>query len=151
MRHGTASAGDGVDHSRPLTDKGVEEVRSIGRQLLDEHLNRLAIFCSDALRTRQTYEQLRTVGLEQRVVHFENSFYLGDSDHVLQAVWTADDEDSHMLLIGHNPTWSQLVTMLSDQMVGLAPSHAALLRKDSLQWNKALSSPGWELVKVFKP
>ena len=151
MRHATAESNHGSDHNRCLSPKGKKEAYSIGVQLAELDNPNFRIFCSDALRTRQTCEELLKSKLTDEEVGFESVFYLGSVDQVIETVWALDDKYSSLLLIGHNPTWSQMATMLSNTMVGLQSGHTVLLEKESAKWSAALASPGWDLIKTFIP
>lgn len=77
MRHAESSDTAGRDHDRPITAQGAATARAVAAQLRGLGWLPQTVICSNALRTRQTYEEMRRelVELEDADVHFLGSLY----------------------------------------------------------------------------
>jgi phosphohistidine phosphatase len=115
LRHGHAidtAPGGGRDFDRPLSPRGHDEALRAGRQIAAEvGLPDLALV-SPALRTRQTAEALGSVGLEPRAREYPDELYLATLPTLLTHLRAAQGTLGHVLLVGHNPGLSELVTAL---------------------------------------
>nr|WP_042195721.1 histidine phosphatase family protein [Kibdelosporangium sp. MJ126-NF4]CEL22182.1 Phosphohistidine phosphatase SixA [Kibdelosporangium sp. MJ126-NF4]CTQ92963.1 Phosphohistidine phosphatase SixA [Kibdelosporangium sp. MJ126-NF4] len=115
LRHASAAnALDLADVQRPLTPLGRTEATKVGRDLAAVRPQH--VLCSPALRTRQTWDQVRAELDTQPEVAFDPSIYLGSVDTLRELVWQTDEDISTLLLIGHNPAVHELAwTLLGDQ------------------------------------
>lgn len=118
LRHAKAESPQGVaDEQRPLSARGQADARAAGGWLATQQAPELVpelVLCSPAKRTRQTWHAV-AAGLPagtEPVVRYERQLYLGDPDSLLALVREVEDEVRRVLLIGHNPTLSQLAFAL---------------------------------------
>jgi phosphohistidine phosphatase len=129
LRH--ADAGDpaawrGPDEERPLSAKGVKQARRLGRFLDRAGFAADAIVTSPKLRAAET---AKAVGKALRVKVYSNarlasSVSLGELERVLDAA----DGARRIVLVGHDPDFSELVSGLSGGHVAMAKG--ALARVD---------------------
>jgi phosphohistidine phosphatase len=114
LRHAKAERPDGLpDQDRPLTDRGHADAAAAGAWLLASgHVPGL-VLCSPARRTRQTWHSVAIAlgGAGSPTVQYERDLYDGDAEAALQIIAAAKEAQS-ILLIGHNPTISQLSVLL---------------------------------------
>lgn len=113
LRHAQA-APEGDDFDRLLTERGVGDARTVASRwgvlpLPDR------ILCSPARRTRDTLGLLFAAGLDPRRVEYHDSLYQASAEHWLKWVWAAPQSRRVLMLVGHNPGVSELVTGLGDQ------------------------------------
>lgn len=162
LRHAKAENRDGIaDLDRPLTVRGHADAMAAGAWLAQSgHVPNL-VLCSPARRTRQTWQQVALAFAEASAaaapdgdipessiasgvdpeaaraatdlqVRFEPAIYYGTTEDVLQLIRGVDDTVSVLLLVGHNPTISQLSALLdptlTDDVDGLQTSTAAVHR-----------------------
>lgn len=122
LRHAKAEtpAGD-RDIDRRLSARGQADAAAAGAWLgAQGHLPDLVI-CSPARRTRQTWHAVAVALAEAApqppapTVRYERAVYDGSVDDLLRLVQSVPEEASSLLLIGHNPTISQLVAVLDPQ------------------------------------
>lgn len=115
LRHAKADRPNGVpDVDRPLTERGHADSAAAGVWLLKHGHVPEVVLCSPSKRTRQTWHSV-SVALaktEAPHLHFEREIYDGGTSDLLNAVRSADAEARVVMLIGHNPTISQLSEML---------------------------------------
>lgn len=121
-RHGEAAAyGSGSDdHDRPLTENGREEARITGDWLRKQGIAPQAIVASTATRARDTAALLaERTGYRPDHVVSTRRIYDADFQFILDLIFKADDGFDHLLLVGHNPTF----TMLGQYLASNAPGH----------------------------
>ena len=135
------------DHQRSLTQAGRKEVRKAGGKLV-EILSEVKpiyflILVSDALRTQQTWDELKMMmddaGIAQYSVMVLSTLYLASSDRIYNVILealTCDESKTTLLLIGHNPGCSNFVNHLVGAHLSLQTAQLVHLaqREDSRRW-----------------
>ncbi|WP_027344679.1 SixA phosphatase family protein [Hamadaea tsunoensis] len=119
LRHAKADRPNGVaDPDRPLTERGHADAAAAGAWLLSsDHVPDL-VLCSPARRTRQTWHSVAIAIGEagSPTVRYERDLYDGGVDEALEVIaGAAADEGPTIVLIGHNPTISQLSVRLDPE------------------------------------
>ena len=151
IRHAKADAPHGVsDQQRPLSEKGWQQVKRASSALHKRAVSFEQIYCSDALRTRQTAEQLNNhLGLMSACLHYQADLYLASHNTLLACVNATPNQYQHVALIGHNPGLSDLWRLLSAQYQTVLSSCAivtmALCVDDwrAVDYSVATSSEVW--------
>jgi phosphohistidine phosphatase len=119
LRHAKAETpGDMPDFERRLTHKGQVDADAAGSWLADTGLVPGLVLCSPATRTRQTWHGV-SVALAQAApdvaapeVHYERGLYEGGSTEVIDLLRAVPDEVRTVLVVGHNPTMSDVSILL---------------------------------------
>jgi phosphohistidine phosphatase len=113
------------DDQRPLAERGRRDAPEIGRWLAGHVGTVDLVLCSPAKRARQTWElasaglgQPPPVRVEERIYHAE---LLGVLDELPEEVGTA-------VLVGHNPSLAELVSLLSGEAHEMKTSAVVVLR-----------------------
>jgi phosphohistidine phosphatase len=152
LRHAKAETpGELPDFERRLTTVGESDADAAGAWLADERLRPDLVFCSPAARTRQTWQGV-SIALAQALpdvpapeVRYEKGLYDGGRTEVFDLLRTVSDETRTVLVVGHNPTVSDVSLLLipDDQYdgkdVGLKTSGLAVHRTEG-SWSE--TSPG---------
>lgn len=141
MRHGEAEGhGHHGDHQRELTDVGRQQAVYVGSKLLELNWLPDMIFASDSKRTRQTCQYLQKAASLELTPLWISSFYLGNYGDILRELSSCEclKRLETVLVVGHNPGWSEAITWLSGDMVALGTGEAALLAIDYHDWIEAL-------------
>ena len=148
------------DHARKLTVTGRDEAFLTAQGLSVRSLIPALIVCSDAQRTRETSEQvIRALGENAPPITFEPGLYHASRQGVTELLQHQLGDVRRVLVIGHNPTLSRLVSHLSGEPVQLDTAEAAHLTFDlegSLGlskhlWRDALASTGvWSLRTLWR-
>ena len=115
IRHahaGDPEAWDGPDAARPLSEKGRSQAERLGRYLADIGFRTDTIVTSPKLRALQTAE-IVAAHLGVDVVEDQRLAGALDLDTVA-AVLKDLDEKERPVLVGHDPDFSELVSVLSD-------------------------------------
>ena len=153
MRHGEAEnlATNDRDFDRHLTAKGIEQVRSVASQLLDwDEWYPEKILCSPSQRTRETYEQIHEETKFEADINYLDQFYANNWESVLERIEELPSNLKVVLLIGHNPTLSELVSNLIQKSLNLNPSEIVLLKTPQKTWMDASLTHDWSLVETLK-
>lgn len=114
MRHAKSDWGSpsGDDHERPLAARGVRAARRMGSFLADAGYIPQMVISSTAVRARTTAELAFEAGGWECPIVTMADFYASDPDRVLDVVRETEDDVERLLIAGHEPTWSTLVTWL---------------------------------------
>lgn len=119
LRHAKAETpGEEPDFDRKLTTNGEADADAAGAWLADERLRPGLVLCSPAARTRQTWHAA-AVALEQAhpgggspEVLYEKGLYFGGRTEVFDLLRAVPDTIHTVLLVGHNPTVSEVSILL---------------------------------------
>jgi len=129
LRHGDSQTEASLpDEQRALTAEGIAGVQRVARALEVMKLRFDAVYMSPLLRARQTMELALSV-FDQKPPTLETEFLkVGGDFQKLFEVLNRHAADAHILLVGHEPHFSQLVSTL---MTG-NPEAKVDIRKSSL-------------------
>lgn len=121
------------DHERALTEQGRADARRLGQFLgATEQLPDQSI-CSTAVRARQTAELLSEGGRWQGNVPLRSAraLYRAEPIDVLHEIQGADPSLGAILLVGHEPAWSAVVSgLLGSGNVSLPPGTCVRIDTD---------------------
>lgn len=104
LRHAKSNAKEDLeDHERPLSRRGREAARQVGK-----HLPALIgaldlVLCSSALRTRETLDLVLARFLPRPRSVIEDELYLADRERLIERLRRLQEGDANVLVIGHNP------------------------------------------------
>ena len=148
LRHAKAQTpGELPDIERPLTERGRADAGAAGTWLADEGLRPGLVICSPAVRTRQTWHAVAIAlatcdpsgGAPE--VHYEQQLYDGGRTELVDLVQAVSDDITTVLVIGHNPTVSDVSLLLRPDHTDRAGRRAAHLRPGGAR-------DGWVLVDL---
>ncbi|MEV4415482.1 histidine phosphatase family protein [Catellatospora sp. NPDC049609] len=111
LRHAKADRPVGLpDTDRPLTDRGHADAAAAGAWLVNQGYVPDLVLCSPARRTRQTWHSVAVAlaGAGSPLVHYERPLYEGSPEDLIKLLQSVEPEHRTVLVIGHNPTISQL-------------------------------------------
>lgn len=127
LRHAKAERGEEIaDFDRALTTRGRADSGAAGRWLTEHGIQPDQVLCSPARRTRQTWEAVAgAVGENggEPIVRYEPDLYHGTARDLLGLVREVAPEIRTLLVIGHNPTVSEVSDLLDP-----APAEAEWMR-----------------------
>lgn len=127
MRHAKADVGEpGMpDIERPLAPRGLKAARRVGRFLAQNHVLPDLVLASTATRARKTAELVYTSGGLTCPVRLLPDFYDATPTLVLRALAREAGTASCVLAVGHEPTWSSLVALLTGAQVHMVTAALA--------------------------
>ena len=128
LRHGKAGDAPGrPDAERPLTGRGRRDSRAAGAWIADRVGSVDLVVVSPALRAEETAGQaVPELPHEPREL-VDDRVYANTLLDLLAVVRDLPDEDGAVLLVGHNPGLSALVSELSGDPTDLSTAQVAVL------------------------
>jgi phosphohistidine phosphatase len=121
VRHSKTERIAATDHARRLKPRGLRDARAAGEWLAGRDLPRVVGLVSTADRARQTWDAIASaLDAETRAL---DELYGAGVDDIVEMLRLLDDADSHVVVVGHNPTLAQLAWDLSDATTA---AHAAM-------------------------
>jgi len=148
MRH--AQAGNASsDYERPLTQHGMEQTAEAAVQM-SSFLTPQYILASPSKRTRTTANGVcRLLRLDESSVKYDERIYEASLQSLLYLLQELPESAEDVLLVGHNPGVSYLVSSLCDEAAfGFSPGTFYLLECKSWQLRDLQESV---LVSHFSP
>ena len=115
LRHAKSSRDDAIeDRRRPLSRRGREAARSVGRTLPQTAGAIDLVLCSSAVRTRETLAlALAGFAAPPRCL-FEDELYLADRNRLILRLQRLCESNDNVLVIGHNPGLHELALALAE-------------------------------------
>ena len=145
LRHGKSDwlADYGSDHERPLAARGVAAAELMGRFLTRCGQAPEAVLSSTAVRARRTAELASEAGQWRCPATYTEVLYGASVAGVVELIHQQDDALDRLLLVGHQPTWSELIADLCRGASVQFPT-AALARIDlaTERWQDLHSAGG---------
>ena len=139
LRHakaGSRAAGQ-RDHDRELTGRGRREAAALGsRYAAGGELPDLAIASTAARAVQTAALWAGAAGLPEQRITRQNGIYLAEAEAVLRLIRGLDESLHRVLLVGHNPTFSELATWLSGRFIAL-PTCAMAVLSIAGEWAEA--------------
>ena len=114
MRHAKARPTAPSDHERGLADRGRSDAEAVGRWLREQGITPDAALVSDALRTRQTWEQVAAAAAWDVAVDLSAALYAADADSAFDLIREVDADVRTLVVIGHNPTVAYIAELIDD-------------------------------------
>lgn len=153
MRHAKSDwdAGARDDHSRPLNDRGVRSAERMGRALRELGLVPDLVVSSTATRARSTAELSRLRGgWNSRLVLDERLYGASFADTLAIAAETGEDRE-RVMLVGHEPTWSQTIHHLTGARAAMKTGAVADIELSLPRWSDLSTATTGILVALLQP
>jgi len=151
MRHAKSdwNAAYGRDHDRPLNDRGVRSAEAMGRLLRTEGEVPDLVIASTAVRARATAELAAEAGDWSCEIRLEPLFYGAGIDGVMSVAATSPPV-GRVMVVGHQPVWSMLVSALTGEPVEMRTGTVAVIRFEIDDWASLPDTTG-RLDVVYQP
>jgi phosphohistidine phosphatase len=124
------------DFDRDLTEKGYEQAKKAGLFLSDKRVHIDKALCSPATRAYKTYQTISNF-ITVKELELSRHIYDGTKNFLYNLIISQDDEYKSLMLIGHNPTISELVLSFflndTDDLEILPTSALIILLYDELE------------------
>ena len=139
------------DHSRPLNERGVRSANRMGAALRDLGLVPELVVSSTAVRARSTAELARlSGGWDSRLV-LEDRLYGASSHDALRVAAEYGGSHERMMLVGHEPTWSQVVRTLTGARAAMRTAACADIELPIADWTAVSATSNGTLVTLLQP
>ena len=151
MRHAKSDwdAEYGQDHERPLNKRGVHSARLMGRVLAEHGYTPDLVITSTAVRASSTATLAKAAGEWSSGIVLDPNLYGSGVDAAIHVASRASDVD-RLMLVGHQPTWSNLVLKLTGERVEMKTATVAVVEFVIDHWS-ALPGMLGRLAAVFQP
>jgi phosphohistidine phosphatase len=128
LRHAEAVPHDARrDFDRELTQKGRLEAQRAGKQLQALQLLPNRVLSSPALRARETAElACEALGIAPGSISLHTNLYQVDASGLVDII-NEEPPRECLLVVGHNPAFSECSAYLAGHQLHLEPAHAAHL------------------------
>ena len=144
LRHAKSDWSNNLpDFDRPLAPRGIKNAGQMGRWMHRQRLHPDYIVASPARRAEQTItlvtEQLQ---IDRTQIHFDRAIYIAYISELFSLLGEIPATAQRVMLVGHNPSFDQLLEYLSDTENELSDSGklmatCSLARLDMPDdWNK---------------
>lgn len=141
------------DHDRPLNKRGKKEAVKMGEHLKNMNLMPDTIITSSALRAIETTTLLCRQSGYNGLVEVNFSFYEGNTTTYIQSISNSREDKDRLLIVGHNPTLEQLISLLTNKTVRLPTCTLVQIKLNVPNWNKIIHHSGSkpEIVNIWRP
>lgn len=144
LRHAKSSWNDAKlrDFDRPLKKRGREAAEQVGKRLAAEKLSNPVIFCSPAVRTRQTAEIVLKSAKLMVEPRFDERIYEASLRELIQVVSEISDDKEVAIMIGHNPGFEELLSFLSGKHRTMPTCALAKIKFGDVSWKDVRAGEG---------
>ncbi|MCL6259872.1 histidine phosphatase family protein [Aquiflexum sp. TKW24L] len=129
LRHGEAIPGIGQigDIKRPLSDLGKSHIKRLLKTLEDRKTEFDLILISPSVRTSQTAKIISDAIPPKKIV-VDKDIYDAEVEDLLKILQNIESLTEKILMVGHNPALSSLVTYLTgDESINMNPGMMAII------------------------
>lgn len=133
-----------ADRDRPLNRRGKRDAPLLGERLAAKGLAPERIISSPARRAQRTAEALaEALDYPAEEIEWEDEIYEAGVGILLELVRCLNDADQTVLLVGHNPGFTELCNQLTGAaLVNLPTCAAALLEFPLRHWSQVAPGGG---------
>ena len=126
MRHAKSEWGVGLasDQERPLAKRGLKDAKRVGKIISKIGAAPDLILSSPAVRARTTAEVAKKAGHWSAGIEIVPTFYGGSWADVVDGILESGTSVERILVTGHEPTWSDLVSVLTGGSLFAMPTAA---------------------------
>lgn len=125
VRHAKSSWKDPalLDHQRPLNKRGKKAAPEMGKRLRKKGLWPDIIISSDARRAMDTAVSMaEMLILSPKLIRQNPAFYHSTPDRILDAVHQFEDKWKQVMLVGHNPGFTELANRFYPHTIANLPT-----------------------------
>jgi len=151
MRHGKSDWGAGSqrDYDRPLNERGLRDTQKIGQELKKRNLIPDLIISSPAERAKVTAERVAENSGYKKDIIWDDNFYLGFFKEIISVLKKLKNEIETVMIVGHNPTWSDLVEKLAGKFLDMKTANVCILEFEE-NWEK-LTEKKCRFIELISP
>lgn len=144
LRHAKSSWDDPSldDHDRPLASRGLKDAPRMGKAFRKREIPPDRLLCSTALRARQTADLFREEARIWDLPVVERRLYGASVSDVLEIVQELPDETKRVMLVGHNPTFEDVIQVLTRSIHPMPTAALACVDFEVERWKQALPGTG---------
>ena len=137
VRHAKSSRDDPAlsDRDRPLNDRGKADAAAMGKRLARRDVKPDLLMSSPALRALTTAQLLADeMGCARKDIVVDDRLYASSADTLLAVTRALEPTLDSVMLVGHNPEFTEFVQRLSGKHIDMPTCAVAEFRFDRTQW-----------------
>ena len=128
------------DFSRSLSDYGIQQAQELGETLKKKLILPNKVYCSNAIRTQQTFEKLH-LDIDTKDVILSPDLYNANETKYYDFINMTDESVSSILIVGHNPgIFSTALSLMKNQtstdMFCYEPCTFSVFENDNIRWSE---------------
>ena len=153
IRHAkSVTDSSGSDRDRAINARGQGDAKLIGKFLSAQGIVFDQVYCSTAVRARQTFEKINELlHLSSEIIHAEEDLYLASLPVLLAYIEKLPNSYNHIAIVGHNPGLTELCNALcNDDLANLPTSGVYSVQFSCDDWRAAGSGSG-DCQKLVTP
>ena len=138
VRHAKSSRDDPSlpDRDRPLDDRGKQDAPKMGKRLAKRDVQPDLLVSSPALRALTTAQLIaEEVGYKRKDIVVDDRLYASSPDDLLAVIRALDKKLDRVMLVGHNPEFTDLAHRLSSEIIDMPTSAVAEFNFDTKAWS----------------
>jgi phosphohistidine phosphatase len=130
------------DFDRPLNERGLRDAPKMGKALSKRGPVPDLIISSPAARARATVQAVAAAAAPAIEIQFEDSIYGASLPEMLRLVRRLPDSSSCSMLVGHNPTFEELLSLLTGSPTTMPTCALGCIEFRVEQWSDVESGRG---------
>lgn len=154
IRHAKSSWADLslADIDRPLNKRGKRDAPFMSKLLRGKQVKADAIISSPANRAFTTATHFaEAMDIKKKDIIIKKGIYEAYADDVLNIIQQTDNQHDTILVFGHNPTFTSITNMFTDNYIGNVPTCGiSQVEADIEDW-KDFNSDSGKLVAFYYP
>ena len=138
LRHAKSNRTSSVDDiNRPLSPEGIERIKKVSHQKEDFFTKADIIISSPAIRALHTAMiTIHELNLPLEQLKIDKQLYTFSGFSVIDYVYTLDDRWNKVILVGHNPAFTEVINHFSDAGINhLRTAGCVQITFDGDQWS----------------
>ena len=142
LRHSKSSWENNIDDiNRPLSEIGIEKIKKIAKLSKDHFISSEIVFTSSANRALHTSVLLsRTLSIKLNKIKICDELYTFDHNKVFDFIETIDNNYSEVVLVGHNPAFTEISNYFSEnKILNLPTARWFSLKFESDNWSDIIN------------
>ena len=153
MRHAKSDWESGArdDHSRPLNPRGVRSAERMGEAIRELGLVPDVVISSTATRARSTAELARIAGGWPSRPILEDGLYGASYGEAITTAARLGGDHERVMLVGHEPTWSQAVNHLTGARCAMRTATCAVIEIHVPTWIDVSTATTGTLTALLQP
>ncbi|MHC1707028.1 MAG: histidine phosphatase family protein [Bacteroidales bacterium] len=126
------------DSDRILLPKGIKRTERILVYLNRKEIIPDLIICSHAVRAMETARLIaRGLGYPVENIQIDKTIYASDEDQILDVIYGVSDDINSLLIVGHNPEFTNLSNLFTDNPIEWLPTSGVVsVSFDTKRWNQ---------------
>ncbi len=146
IRHAKSSWKDSSlnDYDRPLSKRGKRDAPMMGERLLQLPVKADLVMSSPALRAAKTARKIaKAIDYPKKKIEYRKELYTDSENDVLNTIHSIDNRFDEVLMIGHNPAFTDVAETLSGATIDNIPTCGVFVMDHDVQsWDEIQPGTG---------